>query len=342
MAGESLEFTGADFAPAAEPAAGGGTDAPVATSAQPEGATTPPADTATSTQQTVTPAVQTPSTPQGPIPFDVHHKALENARTKAVEEYRARVGWAEQISQQEYQQIRGLSQRLHTDPIAAISELIGELNQNPTHAQALRSMAARALSAARGQGEPALPEPDLAVTDAQGNVISRAYSAESQAKRDEWLISQVLAKVDERYAPVVKTHAEVAAEREQFRREAIATQWKDGFQQEMSQYPGFAEHKAAIGQEVARMLQQFDPNDPRTEEQPFLEALTLRAYNRVVVPKLQTAERQTVLRDLHHQANAGSVNPARTGVPAQKTFEEMSIAEALEYESKRLGAGVLG
>jgi 16S rRNA C967 or C1407 C5-methylase (RsmB/RsmF family) len=78
--------------------------APADAAAQPGAATTQPAATTTDQHQHRTDQTR------GPIPFDVHKTALDNARSKAVEEWKQKYGWAEQVNQADLQEAIRIAQ----------------------------------------------------------------------------------------------------------------------------------------------------------------------------------------------------------------------------------------
>jgi hypothetical protein len=127
----------------------------------------PPAPAATA-QPGVTPA----AVPTGPIPLDVHTKALENARTKAVTEYRQKYGWAESVPKQQFDQIAQEVQRAATDPLGYTLARIEELPP-PLRAQ---------LNARLGIGQPTPAqtslEADVEVMGQDGRVIGKTFSEE--------------------------------------------------------------------------------------------------------------------------------------------------------------------
>ena len=96
------------------------------TPAQPEAATTQPAES-TETQAPVNPSVDA----KGPIPFDVHKTALENARTKAVAEYKEKFGWAEQVDRALYEETAQIGHLYRSDKPAFFRQLLSEAAANP-------------------------------------------------------------------------------------------------------------------------------------------------------------------------------------------------------------------
>ena len=296
------------------------------TSQTSESSTTPPAAAQPGTE---------PSSPQHPddrspfIPRARFDEVNNNLRElKAWKEQRA---WAEQVQPEQFREMQTWFQRAAQDPVAFTEQLIQDLNAHPVHSQALRSLAAKALASGRGQAPATMPEPDVAITDGNGQVVGMTYSEKGLAARDAFLTQQILAKVNEQYAPVAQTYQDVKAEREQLQMETAANKWRDGFTKEMStEYQGFTENKQAIGQEVVRILKQYSPDDPRTNDQAFLEAVTLRAYHKVVGPLRAQAAQSQVLDSLQQKAGAAAtVNPgsAAPSSPANITsFNDPRLA----------------
>jgi len=324
------DFTGADISGAM----GGGSDA----SASPDSsaALTPETTTAATGTGTTVPAVVSQAPVRaGEPPPDKWPTILENARTKAIEEYRAKHGWAETVSQQEYQQVQGLARRLSADPVNALQELIAEVNQNPVHRDALMSLAAKSLAAGRGQQEQAMPEADVAVTDANGNVVGGAYSDKAMAQFAQFIIAQV----DKKYAPVVQTHKTLEAQRQHDHDMAEGKKFADTLNAELKAYPHFEANKQVIGAEVVSMLQQYG-DDPRTNDPAFLEAITLRAYHRVVTTRQDALSRQAAVHDINTKATASGVTPGRAPVGAPKRSDDGRFTSediAAEFSRRRMG-----
>jgi hypothetical protein len=307
-------FSAADFTPTES------SDAPVAEatapvdSAQPDAATTPPAET--------TESVSTEPAKTGPIPFDVHKTALENARTKAVEEWKQRYGWAEQVSQQEFQQIAQMAQKASADPIAYLQDFIKDLQTHPTYGAQLKSLAAKALSQ-RSQGPDMTP---LQVQMEDGRTVP-LYSADQIAA----LKSQWLSEAKQEFQPFTQTLEQLQTEKAAAAQERAVAQYVQTTHADVATWPGMEDKASQV--KVAEYLSRMDiDDDPR--------AVTLalnEAYRKVILPTLQQAERRTVLSNIHQQANANTVNPAHTSTRAPKTLDEMSTREALEYYASQQG-----
>jgi hypothetical protein len=318
-------FSASDFEsvassdPASTPAE---SSAPVETTAPLGAATTEPAVDATATATTST----EPTKPAGPIPFDVHKTALDNARTKAVEEWKQKYGWAEQVNQQDLQEAIRIAQLSTRDPLAYAQELINDLQQHPTHGPQLRSMAARALAQARGRRQAEQePQPDLPIQLEDGRVV-HLYSAEQQAKREAYLQKQWMQGVQQELQPLKQTHEHLQAQRAELAKQQEITNYVSATYQDVQTWPGMESdaNRKAVAEELGRATVNSD--DPR-EVSLALNA----AYRKVVLPTLQRTERQSVLDTIKQQANASTVNPSRTTARAPKSMDEMSIAEALAH-----------
>lgn len=308
--------------PAAQPAAAPvEPSAPVETPAQPGEATIPPAAAPTDAPPSTEP------TEPGPIPFPAHKTALDNARAKAVAEYRQQYGWAEQVNPQEFQQIQQIARHFTSgDPIAGLQEMIAEIRKDPQHDAALKSLAARALAQGRAAPvEDQEPQPDLQMQREDGQVV-HLYSADQQAKRDGFLQRQLLARVQQELGPVLATHQQLQQREQATAQQHAVDHFVTTTYDDLKTWPGMDAPEAQAA--VARDLQaaRIDPHDPREV------ALALNAaYRRVVLPTLQTSSRQAVLNDINRQAAASSVNPAHSSTRAPKSMDEMSIAEALQH-----------
>jgi hypothetical protein len=338
------DITGADLASAmsgdspaavADTATSGATptETPAATGT---GTTDPAAVSATTTDRSTEPK------PAGPVPLAVHTKALENARAKeraaAVAELEQQLGWARAVKREDYTQAVELAKRASTDPIGFMREFLADLQAHPQHSQALRSEVARALGGGRG-GQRAMPSPNVQITDANGNVIGETYDAAGLAARDAYMFEQWMAKVDEKYAPVVKTHETLAQQQQKALDDAEGEKFASGLMGELKAYPHFETHKDAIGAEVVRIISQYAKDDPRVNSPEFLEAATLRAYHRIVTPTLDQSARQAALHDITTKAQHSGVVPGTSSVAAPKDLKDLPWEEGLRREYARVTAG---
>lgn len=277
-----------------DPAAATPGASPIETPASPDGAPT-----------TDAPAAPT----SGPIPFERHKAALENARTKTREEVTA------QLQQQYGEHIR-LGETFRENPVQAAIQVLSELQANPVYAPQLASVAARMLANRRGQTQDAMPEADLTGLDANGQQV-RFYSDAQQAKRDAWIANRLMQQMRQELAPLQQAHQE-AAERQQH--EAARQQLTESVQSRLNEWrqrPGFAEHEKDIktvqAQYAARGHSAWD-------------ALNF-AYLDVVLPRLQAQAQNRFVTEAARKAAGTTDNPATVSpTPPRRS---RSFAEAL-------------
>ena len=299
-----------------------------------EGASTTgePATTAQETPPKVAATVDPkPAKPAGPIPFEAHQRALDNARTKAREdarpeieaEVKQRYQWADAIEEPDREELTALYRGLKTDLIGTLTNLIDNASQHPTHAAALRSQAARLLSAARrvqGDSAPAddaEPEPDIPLEDGRA-----VYSAEQMRKRDEWRERRLIASFDQKLQPFQQDR-EKAAESQ---RVNAAYQQAGTVLKQWEAKPHFTEHKADI-------LALMTANPALTLEGAYAEVLITK-----VLPTASQTTRAAVLADIHHKASAGSLNPQQTNTAQPRKPNGRFTADLVEAHFS--GAGV--
>lgn len=114
-----------------------------------------------------------PAIDKGPIPFEVHSKALTNARTKAVDEFRHTAGVDKAID---------FAQKINTNAPGFWREMTSELLAHPVHGAALRSDLARMFGGLRQSSQPKPApvdlSPDVEIRDDQGRVVGTTFSAE--------------------------------------------------------------------------------------------------------------------------------------------------------------------
>ena len=281
------------------------------TPAQPEAATTQPAETTTA-QAPVHPSAEK----TGPIPFDVHKTALENARTKAVAEYKEKFGWAEAVDRNAYEEAARIGQLYQRDKPAYIRQVLAEAVNDPTLAPLVRSEAARVLGSRQQPTAPVDLTPDIPVVDEQGRVVSHSFSADRVKQllkqEREALKQELLGEI----APL-KQDRETAQRQEQARKEQAQLQSTvtSLYEQATTDLPHFKEHE----QEIAAAFEKI-PGDPGTA--------LYRAYAQVVIPKLTAAGQAKAVEDLKTKAAASTANPASATVATTKrpkSFTDSSL-----------------
>ena len=255
----------------------------------------------------------------GPIPFDVHKTALENARTKAVAEWEQQYGWAKQVDRQAVADAVRLSQMFANDRAGFVRELMGD-NPPPE----LISEFARQLSGRRGaQAEPQEPQPDLPIQLEDGRVV-HLYSADQQAKREAWLQQRWMGQVQEQMAPALSAAQELQQAKQQVARQQEAQSFAQTFGGQLAQKPHFEELKSAIAERLARVQLQSDhPAEVR--------AAAFQIYADLLSERKVAAARRAVVQDIHATARASTVNPAHTSTAAPKSVDEMTTAEYMRH-----------
>jgi len=286
--------------------------------AQPDGATTPPA-------ATTDPGAPPPSsTKQGPIPFDVHSKALENARTKASEEalakHREQFGWAEQVDRAAVEQAQRLGQLYAQDRAGYVRQLLSEAAADPVLAPVVRSEAARMLAQGRGAQAPSF-EPDIPVYDDKGQLVAQTFSA---AKVQE-LIKHVVAEALGKELSPLKTDFESRQQREQaetLQRE-LQTFATTTYQEAVDVLPGFKEHEA----DISKVFLTLRGDDPAKDLR--------QAWKQVVGPTLKADAAKQVLDTFTKKQQAQTVDgsgkaastPTRPRNPRELAAYMRSISE---------------
>lgn len=281
-------------------------------STQPEGATTPPVDGTDPTSATH------PSTEQGPIPFAAHKTALDNARTKAVTEFRQTAGIDKAVD---------FAQKINANPAAFLREYTSELLNNPQHAAAARAELARMFgglrqpAAARPAAPAADPKPaaDVQIVDAAGNVVGMTYSDKQSDALYAWREKQAQAA----------RQAEVTARDLAAANAAETTRQANARVDEMMA-------------EVADVLD-LDESTPKAQRQQFFAKVNdlmaqnpkmsahraaLLVRNTVIKPAQAGKAQADVLESLKTKAAAQAVNPAGAVVAATsrpKSFLDPSL-----------------
>jgi len=251
-----------------------------------------------------------------------------NERMKAAEEWKQQNAWAENAT------LREAAERIarhQANPLGLLTELINDLSPHPEYGPQLRSFLGQQFGGLR-QRQPAAPEaptPDVSIRDEHGNVVGQTYSAEALAKRDAFLEQQLLAKIEQTYAPKLKTLDAIQAEREHAAATKEAESFATTFFSEVKALPHYSEDMGKkIAAEVSRL--QLAPNAHPSE----VNAATYRAYLKIlasdVLPKLGNAAQSQLMGQLQTKAAASmtGVNPASaapTSTGSVSSFHDKSL-----------------
>lgn len=248
----------------------------------------------------------------GPIPFDRHKAALDNARTKAIE------STVQQVKES-YGAGIDFQTRFDADPVGTFAQVFDGLMQHPTFGPAVLSHAAKALSARRGQAAlDQEPQPDLQAAD--GTLL---YSAEQLAKREAWTHRRLQAEMARALTPFQQREQALQQQQAMEEAKAAATQRMGTLYQSFAVQPHFTANKPAI---VARFK-------ALRAEQPHLDlgsALGL-AYAEVVqsqvLPQQVASQQQQVQAAAVAKATGRSTPPGTT--IAQPQGRPRTMREAL-------------
>lgn len=258
----------------------------------------------------------------GPIPPDRHKRILERTREKVAQETRAAfeqehgpwLSLKSQFTPDEFRTLVPTLKDLASNPVRFMQQTAQELGYQlvPITAPA----PARPAHAAPGPIDE--PQPDLQLED--GRML---YSADQQAKRDQWLMSQIKGDLSKELQPF-RAYQEQQKEQaflgriEQSAREKFA---------EVAQYEGFEELRPKIAEIMA--------NDKRYG----LEGAYLRAYKEAYLPTRDAKIRQSALDEQHQKARAAgsSLTPTRRVTAENGPTSPPTTADILRQKAAELG-----
>lgn len=244
-----------------------------------------------------------PERPKGPIPFEAHSRALDNARTKAREEvtqeFDRRYGWAKQVHPEQLQAWNQTATRMVSDPVGFVDDFMQQLEADPRYQAEMRSRVERRLAVRRQQAEANQPpQPDVEIVDAHGQVVGLTYSSQQLQRRDALLKQQMMHELQQDFAqrmgPLDQMRQQVEADAEHQR---LSTKVDGMLENAVKNYPHFAEHQRAIGLEV---------RNGRSLQDAYLVVL-----QRDIMPGLQSAERTSVMNHMQQKTKASTVSPQR-------------------------------
>lgn len=274
--------------------------------AQPEAPTTQAAEAVDVASAT------NPSTDKtGPIPFEVHKTALDNARTKARAEVEAELGWAKNIDRATVTEGARIGHLYQTDKPAFIREILAEAMTSPELAPLVRSEAARALGT-KVATPPSVP--DVEILDAQGQVVGNLRE----------IVQKLSAEMAAKEIAPYKQDLSARQERERAQQEhaKLEKSVSTTYQRAMSSLPQFKEHEA----EIAAAMKDIPTHDDAGEEIDPLSAVQM-AWAKVVTPERLAANAQKkVLDDLKTKAGAQGMNPS--AAPVATTRRPRSLTDS--------------
>ena len=265
-----------------------------------------PLTTEAAPQEDVAPVAPTDGK-EGPIPFQVHKTALENARVKAEREVTERLTqeWQTQVAPVRAA-AEAIARDVTTDSIDGLTQLIREYGEHPKLGPQVRSLFGRMLGQQRG-AQPAAtplatthddPEPQ-ADFEANGTPF---FSGPQLQKWHQWNERRMDAKVQQQLQPIVQRHKQQELQQTATEMRQKALNAADAQYRAMSSDPDFVEHQALVQQRMAA-------DRTLTAREAWGEV-----YREVVVPKkVQQAESKFV--QAARAKSAGStVDPTASAV----------------------------
>jgi hypothetical protein len=270
----------------------------------------------------------------GPIPLERHKAILESTRKKAADEalatWRQSHGWAEQIPQQQFQDLMAFAQRA-SQPQEFIRDYVGALLRDPVHAPQVRSELARFLGTrpAAAPAQHAEPQADVPLVDAAGTPTGQyTYSAKAMAEWRAWNNAQLKAEMAQDIAPLQKAYQESQHREKVAEMTQQATAQADSFLKTMRAKPHFTDHEAAIKAKAAELL---TAADGQQMQMPAHEAV-MQAYIDVLTGSILPGAQQTATQaaiDTLKQKAVASTTTAAASAPAPRRFS--TFDEALRH-----------
>lgn len=263
-----------------------------------------------------TPSQATASSEPGPLPYE-RHKAILDGAYKERDQYKAQVEgwkdyeWVRQIPSQEFRSVVERIQRANTDPVGFFRELYTDLANHPTHAQQLRSEAARLLASGRSTAEPDL-SPDVEITDGQGQVVGRTFSAERVQALMQRAVQDALNK---EITPLKTDYEKRRAKEEQSQQQAQLNQQLDALESDIKEIVGDDAEALKLVSEA--LLAPENANlDPRR--------VAVKVFNSHVRQKLTSQAKAEELDALKRKAAASGLNPGAAVVAHKRKVTSLT------------------
>lgn len=299
---------------AANPAPEPEQSASSADDSQPQPDTTPEAATDASSEGTASEPAKEEA--PGPIPFDRHKSALENARQKAAEEavqraqaeWKDRYGWAETYDRAAAERQAQRVAQLDSDPIAFYRALGRELESHPHLGPQFRA-----------PEKAELPKPSLQSADGRSAYTAEEVNAFVDARMAEVQadMARQLQQVQQGYESLNQVEANrVQAQKAQSTAREITEQ--------LNALPGAKEHQNEIRDAFAAIPRE-------TISQIGMHAAAYQAYlnvfQNVIQPEAQKQQQAKVREEMQKKAGAATVDPSGaqpTGTARPKTRKELA------------------
>ncbi len=234
-----------------------------------------------------------------------HEGPVPYSRFKEINDKYNALRWAESHAPDVVQQQKQFFDWLDADPQGAHTYLTDYLGRQG----ALKVQAPAAPLPPAGNGRP---QPDMVVPETG----QRLYSAEAAEQLAKW---QAETLINERLGPIEQTVQQQEQARYLAQYEAAAQEQL----QDADTWPHFKGNERDI---LAVM-----EHDKRLS----LEG----AYRKVVFPKLRDLERQAIVAETRHKAQAGTVNPGAVAATSKTPLNKLSMAELFRREFDKRSHG---
>lgn len=234
-----------------------------------------------------------------------HEGPVPYARFRDVNQRYQSLKWAEALTPDVVQQQQQFFEWLDADPVGAHTYLTDYLSRQG----ALKPPQAPAPLPPAGDGRP---QPDMVVPETG----QRLYSAEAAERLAKWQAETLL---NERLAPLEQTVQQQEQARYRAQYEAAAQETL----RDADNWPHFKGNERDI---LAAMEQ---------DKRLSLEG----AYRKVVFPKLRDLERQAIVAETRHKAQAGTVNPGAVAATTKTPLNKLSMAELFRREFDKRSHG---
>lgn len=268
--------------------------------------------------------------PQGPIPLEVHTKAIENARTKgaaeALAKHRETYGWAEKIQPQQLQQWGSIANRIATDRVGFGTDFLTELQQkDPAGFQAVMSKFGGNAQPANGNGAaaPRAVEPDVEIRDDQGRVVGKAYSADANRALVQQLLTEAIGK---EVGPLKTDHERRQADQQRQNFERLQTETTERNHKAadaiLSDVYGILDLGADHSKFTAAEKALVDEVDAKMASNPGMSAhaAALAVRKEKVVPRIEGQATEKAITEMQRKAAGNTANGAgRTATPKRPT-----------------------
>ena len=249
-------------------------------------------------------------TEQGPIPFNRHKSALENARAKAREEAQAewdqQYGWAKQVDRQQLEQAQQWYTQLNQDPLRFLRMLQAEVESHPHLGPQLKQPAAFEA-----------PKPTLRSEDGQ-----LVYNVEQLTQVLEHQASQLKAEAAQQFQQLqtqmqslsqAEQQRTAQAEAQQYSTALLATARKD--------WPHFKDREKDIQKQLAQM-----PSTGNVGSD--LRDAYIAVLSKQVLPSLSHQAKEEERETAQKKAAAGSTNPSAVAAGAKSRPKNQRELEA--------------